>query len=235
MSLSFNISAISFCVSSLLSAFIAWRAFLVWEREKENQVSEAFFKALLFFTLYLGVRGIVSFSFISFSLILTLAYILCHVFLGAAVAYLAKLGTVALFSPALANSIFIAVLVLYASDVILNILLPSHPRFNPKLNIIEWGTQRNVEYTGIYHTLLFLLVFLGTLTLFAYKAYQNWQNYILRTRCLLIVGGLLIAIFVTIPRNIFRTPVFLLISDISFVLTFGMILWGISFSEKREG
>lgn len=230
MSLSLNISAISFSISSLLSAFIAWRAFLVWRKQEENQVGKAFFEALLFFSLYLGVRGIVSFLFVDFPVILTLVYILSHVFLGIAVAHMAKFGML-VFKPSLANSAFFVVLGLYASDVILNIFLPNQPYFNPDLNIIEWGSHK---YVGIYHTLLLWLVFLWVFTLFVYKAFQNWQDFIIRTRCLLIAGGILVGIFVSIPRNIFKAPIFLLISDISLSLAFAIVLWGISFGEKRE-
>ncbi len=225
-----NISAISFTASTLLSGIIAWRAFLAWEKQKKNKMSKLFFKALVFISLYLGVRGVVSFFFVDSPPILSSVYLLSHIFLGIASSYLAKLAVLTA-KPKFADLGFYAALGLFASDVTFNIIFPNQPYFNAQLNIIEWGTNK---YVGIYHTLLCLLVFFGVFAVFTAQAIKNWQDKFIRTRCLLIAGGVLTAVLVTVPRNIFKAPVFLLISDISFSLSLGIVLWGISFGREEK-
>lgn len=230
--MSLNVSALSFGICTFLSAALTWRAFIFWKKQKENQVSYAFFKALFCACFYMGVRAIASFLFVNSPDILAFVYLLSHVFLGIAIAYIAKFAIVGFFELSAANSAFIAVLILAAFDVILNIFFPNQPHLNPALKFIDWGTHK---YVGIYHTLLLFLVFLGVLILFAYKAYQNWQNHIVRTRCLLISFAVLIMFLTGIPRNVFRAPLYLLISDIGLVVALGIFLWAITSTSEKGG
>jgi len=226
---SFNISVASFALSGLFSILIAWQAFRVWKLQR-NRLAGIFFKSIVFFSLYFWVRALASFLFSHSPCVLTGAYILSHVFLGIGVAYTAKFGFTSL-NNSRANSIFLVFLILYASDVILNIFLPNHPRFNQELNIIEWGTNK---YVGIYHTLLNWSGFLFVCLIFFYQAIKNWDNKLVRTKSLLIAGGLLSSIFLSIPRNIFRTPTFQLIADLGLVLSLGIILLGTTVDQKEK-
>ncbi len=229
--MSFNATAISFCISTLLSAFIAWRGFSIWKKQRENEAGRAFFQAILCLSFYVGVRALASFWFADTPYALTVLYILSHVFLGIAAAFIAKFASVSFFDLSLANLVFRVVLVLFVPDIILNILLPNQPHFNSALNIIEWGSNK---YVGIYHSLLLWSIFLAAAILFAYKARQNWSDRTIRNRSLLIAAGLLLCILVVIPRNVFRTPLFILISDVGYSLSFGIILWAISFPHQKE-
>ena len=226
-----NITAISFGISTILSTVISWRSFLVWKRQKENQVSKAFFQVLLSLTFYMGIRAIASFLFVDFPDILNIIYILSHVYLGIAIAYLAKFAVLNFFNLSSANYTFRVVLALFVSDVILNIFLPNQPHFNPQVNIIEWGTNK---YLGIYHTLLLWTVCLGVAVLFIYTALKNWQDRIIRSRSLIMASGVLMSIFVVIPRNVFRDPLFILISDVGYILTFGIILFAINYPKEQK-
>jgi hypothetical protein len=228
-----NITAISFSISAILAAGITWRCFYIWRLQKENNVPRIFFQATLFFTLYMAVRAIFSIFFVGLPNVLTWGYIVSHIFLGLASASLARFAVASFFNMKLANKIFAGLLALFSSDIILNIILPNNPSLNTSLNIIEWGTNK---YVGIYHTALLWLVFLSAAILFIYKAIQNRRDREVKLRSLIIASGLLLNIIVVIPRNIFDTPIFILISDIGYALTFGLIFLGVSgrFSKKSE-
>jgi hypothetical protein len=224
--MTFRITAISFSLSSILSALIAWRTFLVCRKQRENQASKFFFYALVGMSFYMGVRAIVSLFFLDFPSIMVGGYILSHVFLGAGASFLGSFSAASIFSQQFAKKIFALILTLFASDVILNILNPNRPPYlNPELSIIEWGTNKSV---GIYHTALLWLVFLTVGALFVYKAVKNWKDREVRTRSLIISLGVLVSIIVVIPRNIFHEPAFVLISDVGFISSFALVLWGIS-------
>lgn len=224
-----NVTAISFSISTIFCAAICWQTFKVFKKQKENPSTEAFFQSLLCFVFYMGVRALVSTFFTGEPLILTSIYILSHVFLGMAAAFLAKFAVLSFFNLRRADKIFIIACLFFATDVIFNIFFPNQPRFNAGLNIIEWGTQK---YVGIYHTLLLWAVFLSVAGLFIYKAVKNWQDREIRLRSLTISSGVILSIIVVIPRNIFHSPVFIMISDIGYVFAFGLILWAIARKMK---
>lgn len=225
MEMSLNITTISFALSTFFSAAITWRSFSIWRKQKLNQIAKAFSQTLLFMTLYMGIRAIASFFFVDSSVLLASMYILSHVFLGIAMAYLIKFSLISFFNLSLAKLVFFIVLFLFTLDVIFNIILPNHPSFNHKMNIIEWGTNK---YVGLYHSLLVWAVCLTAITVFTFKAYKNWQDAEIRSRSLIIAVGLLLSILVVIPRNIFPAPLFIVVSDIGYVLTFAIVLWAIS-------
>jgi hypothetical protein len=227
----FNITAISFTVSTLFAAAVTWRCFYILKKQPENEATEAFFKGLLFFTLYVGIRAIASIFFTDAAEILAFVYISSHIFLGLASAYLAKFATLSFFDLSKGNKIFATVCLFFLSDIILNILLPNQPHFNQQLNIIEWGTDK---YVGIYHTVLLWLVFLAVALLFAYKGIKNWQDKELRVRSLVITAILVFSILVVVPRNIFHAPIFNLISDIGYTFSFGSILFAINYHPKKK-
>lgn len=229
--MSLNITAISFTVSAFLSAIITWRCFYVLKKQPDNEATEAFFKSLLFFTFYVAIRAIASIFFVGSTGVLSSLYITSHIFLGLAAAYLAKFATLSFFNLRQGNKIFALVSLSFFSDVAFNIFRPNSPSFNPHLNIIEWGTDK---YVGIWHTVLLLLVFLAVAILFTYKGIKNWPDKEIRLRSLMIAAVLTFSILVVIPRNIFHEPVFILISDIGYVLTFGLILFAINYHPKKS-
>lgn len=230
MSFSLNISAISFSISTLLAALISWRSFLAWKKQEKNRMSKTFFSIMLYFSFYLGVRAIASLFFSDSASLLTSVYILSHVFYGITASYMIKLAVLAI-NPPRAQLAFIITLLLYASDILLNIFLPNKPYLNPEMNVIEWGTNK---YVGIFHTLLCCLTYILVFTIFISRAIKNWQDYLVRTRCLIIAGATIFGIIITIPRNVFDSPILMLVSDIGLSLNFAIILWGISFGRKKR-
>lgn len=191
-----------------------------------------FFYSLLLMTGYMTLRAAVSLFFAQDPSVLALGYILSHVFLGFAASYLLRFAVASFSGFSLASKFFYLSLLLFASDIALNVFLPNAPVFHRDLNIIEWGTNK---YVGIYHTILLWLVFLSAGFIFVSKASQNRKDYEIRTRSLTIAAGIFLAIVVVIPRNIFHTPLFITISDIGYAFSFGIVLLGLGhrFQEKK--
>jgi hypothetical protein len=231
MNLSINITALSFSVSAVLAGIIAWRSFYVWKKHQENRTPKLFFYFMLFSAIYMAIRGFISFFFANSPAILSWGYVLSHVFLVLAAAYLIRFAVANLSDTKKADKVFYIILLLFISDIILNIVFPNSPSFNKELNIIEWGTN---DFVGIYHTALLWLVFLSAGILFIYKAVYNWHDREIRIRSLLIATGIILGIIIVIPRNVFHAPLFIVISDIGYVLSFGITLLGVSyhFPEK---
>ncbi|MFH1584707.1 MAG: hypothetical protein ABIB12_01080 [Patescibacteria group bacterium] len=227
---SFNTTAISFTSSAILSAFIAWRAFFILQRQKTNPASEFFFKALVFMTFYMGVRGFVSFFFVHEETVLAFAYLLSHIFLGIAVAYIVKFSVSNFFQRHTAQRFFYLTLFLFGLDVLLNVFFPNTPEFHAQSGIVDWGTH---TYVAIFHTGLLWGGFLLAASLFLSKVAQYWSDTTLRYRSLLIALGLISAIVVVIPRNLVESPLMIVISDIGFIISLALILFGVSFRAQE--
>jgi len=226
-----NITAISFGISAILAVFITTRAYLSWKRQEDNQVGKNYFYAMLFVSLYFSVRAIASFLFFNSASALTVAYILSHVFVAFACAYFVKFTVVILFGTPSVKLLFYLTLFLFAIYIIFNIIYLNNPHFNHELNVIEWGTNK---YVGIFYAILGWLVFLSLAASLIYKAVQNWTNNIVRIRCLLMAGSALLTIFVLIPRNISPAPFLILVSDIGFALSLGLIFLSMNYKGKAE-
>lgn len=228
--MSWNITAITFATSTIVSLYICIRAFFVWKQDRESEISKTFVYIFVFLTPYMGIRAFASLFFFAHPTVLTIDYIVSHVFLGIAASYVAKLGLTPVVSAKTANAIFLLFLILFAFDVALTMLLPNNPSFDKNLNIIDWGTNNTV---GILHTLLLWGTFLLSAAIFLFKTIQCCSVPLLRARFLLMSMSLILAILIVIPRNIFHTPGFIFVSDVGFVVSFFFALWGISWKEKR--
>ena len=226
-----NITALAFGVSTLISLYITVRAFFVWKRDLDNTIGQIFAHIFIFLTLYMGIRAFVSFLFPASPSILSGAYIMSHVFLGIGAAYVAKLGLTPVARPIIAQSVFLLFVILFALDVGLTLLLPNSPSFDSAHNIIDWGTN---EVVGIFHTMLLWSTFLLSAGIFLFKTVQCWRDPLLRYRFLLISLSLVFAILIVIPRNIFHTPGFIFVSDVGFAVSFFLALWGISWGEEKH-
>jgi hypothetical protein len=229
--MSLNITAISFLISAVLSFFISLKTFYILKRQPQNKATRAFFQTLLFFFFYTASRALVSLFFSTSAEILTIVYIVSHIFLGLASAFLAKFAALNFFDENRARKTFFSVALLFASDVILNIFLPNSPEFNFQLNIIKWGTNK---YVGIYHTFLLWLVLFGVAAFFFYRAYKKPYDKEVRLRSLIIAAGLIFSIIIVVPINIFPSAIFVLISNIGYIFTFALILWAITLPVKNS-
>jgi hypothetical protein len=226
-----NITAISFTISFILALIITWRCFYVSKKQRGNQTTGNFLNSIMFLAFYLGIRAFASIFFMNRPDVLSWLYIFSHIFLGIATAYLAKFAMLNFFDLQKSKKAFLAVAMLFFTDIALNIYLPNSPHFNSELNIIEWGTNK---YVGIYHTLLLWVVFLAAASLFIYKGIKNWSDLEVRWRSLVIGTAMIFSIIVVIPRNIFHEPAFILISDIGYTLTFGLALLALGYHPRIE-
>jgi hypothetical protein len=220
-----NITAFSFTISAVLAGAISLKSYWTFKKQSWNKATQAFYQALLCFTFYVFSRAIVSIFFVDNDIVLTSAYILSHVFLGLASAFLAKFALLSVADSEKANKVFSATIFLFFTDILLNIFFPNKPEFDAALNIIKWGTQK---YVGIYHTVLLLLVFLSVAVLFISKALSKNCHREVKIRSWIISAGLIFSILFVIPRNIFSSPILTMISDLGYTLTFFLIFWALT-------
>lgn len=231
-SISWNITALSFSLSSVLSALVAFRAFIVWRKQAVNPISAAFFGVLLFLFLYVSVRAVASLLFAHDVSVLAQAYVFSHLFLGIATAYMVRFSIISFFREETARRLFFLTLFLFALDIVLNLFYPNSPVLHEDTGIIHWGTQLPV---AIVHTGLLWGAFLLTASLFLVKGLQ-YKESLLRKRSLLIAASLFAAILIVIPRNIVESPIMIFISDVGFIIAFLLVFLSISLkpAETKE-
>ncbi|MDP2736058.1 MAG: hypothetical protein Q8P12_07730 [bacterium] len=232
ISISWNVTAVSFSVSSLLSAFIAWKAFGVWRKQAVNPASLAFFQVILYLFLYVLLRAGASVLFVNDPSVLAAAYVFSHVFLGLAASYIVKFSMISFFKEETARRFFYLTLLLFSLDIGLNLLYPNSPEFHAETGIIDWGTH---HFVAIFHTALLWGSFLTAAALFLYKGIRYSNDPTLRFRSLLIASSLFAAILIVIPRNIVESPAMIFVSDIGFILAFSLVFFGVSFKPRESG
>jgi len=231
ISVSWNITAISFSISSLLNFFLVLKGFRSWQKQKENKLTETFLISVIFWFFYTETRAIASIFFVNNPGILALAYLISRIFSGIGTCYILKIALISFFSYSTTKKGFYTALVLYCIDIILNALLPNKPVFDAKLNVINWGTNNIV---AISHSVLPLLIFGIATAIFAYKAIRFWSDKLVRYRCIFMSSGMLWATLILAPRNMIKSPVFLIITNVGFIVPFILLFLGTTFKTGKQ-
>lgn len=217
---------IDFC-NSLICAFCSYKIYQSWQRDRGNTLLRYFSHA--YFVLV--------FSYLFFSLprlmvpdssgYIAVGFVLAQACLYLAVAFFAQVTTF-FIDVRWVKRVFLVILAVSLVAIVLNVVYVGRPQYDTTTGITNWDVHPVV---GVASAIIFSVVLVPSVILFFRQGVKS-RDRTVRTRSLLIAGGLLLLVITAYTYYTATTPLASLVSDLFSFLSFLVIFLGVIYRRS---